>query len=83
MMVLGIGPGVSAERFGGGRLGDPGQSPVVDLLVPQGVRQEEVLGPRAPPWPAVVPASPALPQAPDAGGTSGQGDAPTPVPPEG
>ena len=76
LMVLGIGPGVSPERFGGGRLGDPAQSPVVDLMVPEGVRQEEVLGPQAPGWPAVVPASPALPQAPDAGGVPGQGDAP-------
>jgi hypothetical protein len=81
MMVLGIGPGVSKERFGGGRVGGSGQSPVVDLLVPEGVRQETVLGPDAPAWPAVVPASPALPQAPDAGGAAGQGDAPAaPVP---
>jgi hypothetical protein len=83
MMVMGIGPGVFPDRFGGGRLGDPGQSPVVDLLVPEGVSQREVLGPKAPAWPAVVPASPALPQAPDAGGPSGQGDAPAPVPPQG
>jgi C-terminal binding-module, SLH-like, of glucodextranase len=77
LMVLGIGPGVSPERFGGGRVGgSTPQSPVVDLMVPEGVRQEEVLGPQAPGWPAVVPASPALPQAPDAGGVSGQGDAP-------
>ncbi|WP_158501678.1 glucodextranase DOMON-like domain-containing protein [Vitiosangium sp. GDMCC 1.1324] len=76
LMVLGIGPGVSQERFGGGRVGGSEQSPVVDLLVPEGVRQEEVLGPNAPGWPAVVPASPALPQAPDAGGVTGEGDAP-------
>ncbi len=76
LMVLGIQPGVSHERFGGGRLGDPSQSPVVDLLVPEGVRQEEVLGSRAPPWPAVVPAERGLPQAPDAAGASGEGDAP-------
>jgi hypothetical protein len=56
LMVLPIGPGDSAERFGGGRLGDPGQSPVVDLLVPEGVSQQQVLGPNAPPWPVVVPA---------------------------
>jgi hypothetical protein len=55
LMVLPIAPGDSKERFGGGRLGDPGQSPVVDLLVPEGVTQEQVLGPNAPPWPAVVP----------------------------
>src|SRR6185503_10554608 len=44
LMVLPIGPGDSAERFGGGRLGDANQSPVVDLLVPDGVSQEQVLG---------------------------------------
>ncbi|QRK09961.1 hypothetical protein JQX13_07620 [Archangium violaceum] len=76
LMVLGIGPGVSQERFGGGRVGGSAQSPVVDLLVPEGVRQETVLGPEAPGWPAVVPASPALPQAPDASGAAGQTDAP-------
>lgn len=83
LMVLDIGPGLSHERLGGGRLGDPEQSPVVDLLVPEGVSQREVLAPRGRPWPAVVPASPALPQAPDAGGPAGQGDAPAPLPPEG
>jgi hypothetical protein len=56
LMVLPIAPGDSKERMGGGRLGDPGQSPVVDLVVPEGVTQEQVLGPNAPPWPAVVPA---------------------------
>ncbi len=56
LMVLPIGPGDSAERFGGGRLGDPAQPPVVDLVVPEGVTQEQVLGPNAPPWPVVVPA---------------------------
>lgn len=76
LMVLGVGPGVSHERFGGGRLGGEAQSPMVDLLVPEGVRQEEVLGPRAPGWPAVVPAPRELPQAPDTRGAGGQGDAP-------
>jgi len=56
VMVLGIGPGVSHERFGGGRVGGSFQSPVVDVVVPDGVRQEDVLGPAMPPWPAVVPA---------------------------
>ncbi len=76
VLALGIGPGVSRERLGGGRLGDPNQSPIVDLMVPEGVRQEEVLGPKGPAWLAVVPASPVLPQAPDAGAPGGQGDAP-------
>jgi hypothetical protein len=55
LMVLPIAPGDSRERFGGGRLGDPSQSPVVDLMVPEGVTQEQVLAPNGPPWPAVVP----------------------------
>ncbi|QRN98600.1 hypothetical protein JRI60_06025 [Archangium violaceum] len=76
LMVLGIGPGVSQERFGGGRLGGSRQSPVVDLMVPEGIQQEEVLGPRVTPWPAVVPAAPVLPQAPDAGAPGRQDDTP-------
>lgn len=82
VMVLGIGPGTSNERFGGGRVGGASaQSPVVDLLVPQGVRQEDVLGVNAPGWPAVLPAPAPLPQTPDARGAGGQGDAPAaPVP---
>ena len=55
LLVMGIGPRVSTERFSGGRLGGPVQSPVVDLIVPEGIRQEDVLGPTPPPWPAVVP----------------------------
>jgi hypothetical protein len=81
LMVLDIQPGDSRERFGGGRSGDPRQSPVVDLVVPEGMTQERVLAAGAPPWPAVVPAPaspPALPQAPEAGGPGGQGDAPGP-----
>ncbi|HEX8436666.1 glucodextranase DOMON-like domain-containing protein [Archangium sp.] len=76
LLLLGIGPGTSQERFGGGRLGDPQQSPVVDLLVPEGISQETVLASQAPPWPAVVPAAPVLPQAPDAGAPGGEGDTP-------
>jgi hypothetical protein len=68
MMVLPIAPGDSKERFGGGRLGEPNQSPVVDLVVPEGVTQEQVLGPNAPPWPAVVPTgSPPSKSVPDTG----------------
>ncbi len=55
LMVLPIAPGDSREQFGGGRLGALGQSPVIDLVVPEGVTQEEVLGPGGPLWPAVVP----------------------------
>jgi hypothetical protein len=55
LMVMGVGPLVTNERFGGGRNADPGQSPVVDLLVPPGISQEDVLGPAKPLWPGVVP----------------------------
>jgi hypothetical protein len=73
LMVLPIAPGDSRERMGGGRLGDPGQSPVVDLVVPEGVTQEQVLGPDAPPWPAVVPATAAGASAPlNSGGETGE-----------
>ncbi|MDY7227584.1 glucodextranase DOMON-like domain-containing protein [Hyalangium rubrum] len=63
VMVLPIGSGDSRERFGGGRYGASTQSPVVDLLVPEGITQEQVLGPDAPPWPAVAPVAPAPPPA--------------------
>jgi len=73
LMVLPIAPGDSKERFGGGRVGEPNQAPVVDLLVPEGVTQEQVLGPNAPLWPAVVPAGPVAPApAPDAGTPDGE-----------
>lgn len=78
LMVLPIGPGDSRERFGGGRLGDPEQSPVVDLIVPEGITQEQVLGPNAPPWPAVVPAGAAAPTAEPDAGTPDAGSAPLP-----
>ncbi|WP_224361530.1 glucodextranase DOMON-like domain-containing protein [Hyalangium versicolor] len=83
LMVLPIGPGDSKERFGGGRLGDPNQSPVVDLIVPPGITQEQVLGPNAPPWPAVVPAGPATPAAPESALDGGTPDAAAPTPPTG
>jgi hypothetical protein len=68
LMAMPIVPGVpSNDRFGGGRKGDASQSPVVDLLVPPGVAQEDVLGPSKPGWPAVVPAGAPASVAPDAG----------------
>ncbi|MET0403342.1 MAG: glucodextranase DOMON-like domain-containing protein, partial [Cystobacter sp.] len=83
VLVIGIGPTVSPDRFGGARTGATPQSPVVDLVVPEGIRQEDVLGAGAPPWPAVVPDAPALLQAPDAGGAAGEGDAPGGAAPRG
>jgi hypothetical protein len=56
LFVLPIVPGFSQDRFGGGRVGDPLQPPIVDLLVPPGARQEELLRTRGPARPAIVPA---------------------------
>ncbi|MCY1030313.1 hypothetical protein OV207_02510 [Corallococcus sp. BB11-1] len=56
LMAMGIAPGEPVnDRFGGGRKGDPSQSPVVDLLVPPGETQEAVLGAAKPGWRTVVP----------------------------
>lgn len=43
LMMLGIGPGYSKEQFGGGRELDPLQPPLVDIIVPPGHTQEELL----------------------------------------
>jgi hypothetical protein len=43
LMMLGIGPGYSLEHFGGGRELDPLQPPLVDIIVPPGRTQEQVL----------------------------------------
>jgi len=43
LFLIPIGPGYSQESFGGGRHYDPLQPPIVDLVVPPGVRQEDVL----------------------------------------
>ena len=64
LMAMPIAPGEPLnERFGGGRKGDPAQSPVVDLLVPPGGSQEAVLGPAKPAWSTVVPSGRAAPAA--------------------
>jgi hypothetical protein len=41
-MILPIAPGRPRESFGGGR-DDPLQPPLVDVIVPPGTRQEDVL----------------------------------------
>jgi hypothetical protein len=43
LMVLPISPGRWRDRFGGGREDDPLQPPLVDIVVPAGKKQEEVL----------------------------------------
>jgi hypothetical protein len=63
LMVLDIGPGTWKDIFGGGRDDEPLQPPLVDILVPEGERQEEILrdfdsdAGRMVELPAVVPAS--------------------------
>jgi len=43
LMILPISPGKWQDRFGGGRENAPNQPPLVDILVPAGKRQEDVL----------------------------------------
>jgi hypothetical protein len=43
LMILPIKPGRRREAFGGGRLDDPLQPPLVDVIVPSGETQEAVL----------------------------------------
>lgn len=44
LMILPVSPGRWKDRFGGGREGEEIQPPLVDILVPKGVRQERILG---------------------------------------
>lgn len=44
LMILPVGPTPSTERFGGGRDGDPAQPQVIDVVVPAGTTQKDVLG---------------------------------------
>ena len=71
-MVMPIVPGESKELLRWRAEGDASQSPVVDLVVPPGVTQEQVLGPTKPPWPAVVPRGGRGRAAPDAGHGGGR-----------
>ncbi len=43
LMVLPISPGGATDHFGGGREDDDLQTPIVDLLVPPGMKQEDIL----------------------------------------
>lgn len=43
LMILPISPGRWQDRFGGGRENAPNQPPLVDILVPEGRKQESVL----------------------------------------
>ncbi len=62
LMVLEVGPGTWNDFFGGGRDDAPLQPPLIDILVPEGERQEEILrdfdsaAGRMVELPAVVPA---------------------------
>lgn len=43
LMILPVAPGKSREHFGGGRDDDELQPPLVDIIVPRGFTQEEIL----------------------------------------
>jgi hypothetical protein len=43
LMILPISPGRWRDRFGGGREDDPLEPPLVDIIVPAGSKQEEIL----------------------------------------
>ncbi|HXW08501.1 MAG TPA: hypothetical protein VD833_24945 [Vicinamibacterales bacterium] len=43
LMILPIASGLRRGSFGGGRQDDPLQPPLVDIIVPPGPRQEDVL----------------------------------------
>ncbi len=43
LMNLAISPGLSKDRFGGGREGDELQPPLVDIIAPAGMQQEKIL----------------------------------------
>lgn len=44
LMILPVSPGRWQDRFGGGREDSPIQPPLVDIIVPEGVKQETLLG---------------------------------------
>lgn len=56
LFILGVAPGFTwSDRFGGGDEDNPNQPPLIDILVPPGVKQEEVLKERPVRLPGVVP----------------------------
>lgn len=55
LMILPISPGRWADRFGGGRENAPLQPPLVDILVPEGRKQESILGDLGTKKPVVLP----------------------------
>ena len=76
-MVLPVIPGTDEQAFGGGLEGEPLQPPLVDILVPEGFTQQEVLGAfdsrrsRPAQLPGVVPAAIAEPRGGAAEGGGG------------
>jgi len=71
LMIVPLGSIANADHLGGGRAADPWQPPILDVVVPPGRLQEEVLtGPTRKIGervvvPPVVPAPPAVPPAPE------------------
>jgi hypothetical protein len=56
LFILGIAPGFTwSDRFGGGDEDNPNQSPLVDIVVPPGKKQEDVLKDKPVRLPGVVP----------------------------
>jgi len=56
LYILGVEPGSSStERFGGGDEDNPNQPPLVDIIVPPGLKQEDVLKSQPVRLPGVVP----------------------------
>jgi hypothetical protein len=56
LFILGVAPGSTwSDRFGGGDEDNPNQPPLIDIIVPPGVKQEEVLKEKPVRLPGVVP----------------------------
>jgi hypothetical protein len=56
LYILGVAPGSSwSDRFGGGDEDNPNQPPLIDIVVPPGKKQEDVLKDKPVRLPGVVP----------------------------
>ncbi len=56
LFILGVAPGFTwTDRFGGGDEDNPDQAPLIDIVVPPGMKQEDVLKEKPVRLPGVVP----------------------------
>lgn len=55
LFILGVAPGARSDRFGGGDEDNPNQTPLIDIIVPPGKKQEDVLKEEPVRLPGVVP----------------------------